>query len=137
MHRLVFAFALALFAIATLAACNRVPRTMMVHRSSVDGETSIEVRTEIVRDQATFRCVSSRTGQCRIALYARTCRVDVSLREGRVDEQCTVRSLATLEINRGGEKAVQGLPPDFRLCAAPDAMPVAPACAMQADGGRG
>ena len=137
MHRPAFAFALALLAIASLSACNRASRTTMVHRSSVDGEYTIQVQTEIVRDKATFRCVTSRTGQCRIAVWAQTCRRDVSLRQARIDEQCTVRSLASIEINRGGQQAVQGLPEGFSLCVAPDAMPVAPECAMQGDGVRG
>jgi hypothetical protein len=130
MTRLIFAFALALLTVATLSACDKLSRTTMSHKSSQDGVDTIHVQTEVVRDVATFRCIASRSGTCRIVVYTRRCEVDVSLREARMDEQCVTTALGGYELRTGERRAVTGLPKGFKECVSPDAMPVAAECVM-------
>ena len=122
--------ALALATVLSVAACARVERTTLSHRSSEDGVTTVHVQTTVEAGRATFLCRASRSGTCRILVYARSCRLDVVLREGRVDEQCETRVLDRLELRTTERRVVAGLPEGFRQCVAHGAMPALPGCAM-------
>jgi hypothetical protein len=128
MSRLVLAFALALFAIASVAACSRVSNTTLVQRSSVDGVDTLHVETTVVRDVATIACLTSRTGQCRVVVFTRRCDLDVALGEGRVGQQCVTRALGRYELRTGERHAVRGLPKGFEQCSSVETMPTPPEC---------
>jgi hypothetical protein len=119
-----------LAAVACVSGCNRLERTTMSHRSSEDGVYTIHVQTTVEANRATFACLVSRSGTCRILVYSRTCEMDVSLREGRLGEECETRALGMFKLRTGERRVVTGLPKGFRQCVATDAMPSVPGCVM-------
>ena len=130
MSRSASGVAVVLLAATALGACDRVERTTMSHRSSEDGVYTIHVQTTVEADLATFRCLASRSGTCRILVYERTCKYDVSLRKGHFGEDCETRALQGLELHAGERRVVAGLPKAFKECVAFDAMPTLPAGVM-------
>jgi hypothetical protein len=128
MPRSMRAVALATLALATLTACDRESATTLVQRSTTDGVHTIHVETRVVRDVATFACLTSRTGQCRIVVFIRECDIEVSLGDGTMGQDCTTRALGRFELRTGERHAVRGLPHGFKQCSAVEAMPVPPAC---------
>jgi hypothetical protein len=130
MQRFAYGYAVAFAAIASVAACDRIDRTTMTYRSSENGVDSVHVRTTVEAGRASFACLASRSGTCRILVYSRTCSVDVSLRKRRVEEQCDTRALGGFELHTGERRAVAGLPKGFRECVSPDAMPAVPGCVI-------
>ena len=130
MLRFSLSLLLALALAATLPACDRIERTTMSHRSSEDGVYTLHVQTTVEANRATIRCLVSRSGTCRVLVYSRTCEMDVSVREGRLGEQCETVALGRFELRTGERRMVTGLPRGFRQCVATDAMPAVPACAL-------
>jgi hypothetical protein len=117
-------------ACALLPACDRLSHTTISQRSSRDGVDTIHTEVEIVRDLATFRCLSSRTGRCGIVVYTRACSTEVSLREGRLDEHCATRALGRYDLRVGETKAVRRLPAGFAHCSSAAGVTVPDDCAM-------
>ena len=111
---------LALLLPVLLVGCGDLGRTEYVFRTSADGVDTVHVVTEVVRDLARFRCVSARSGSCSIVVFTRTCEHAVSLREARIDEHCSTRAVAHLDVAAGAVRALRGLPAGFRQCAAGD-----------------
>jgi hypothetical protein len=116
--------------VACVTGCNRLERTTMSHRSSEDGVYTIHVQTTVEANRATFRCLVSRSGTCRILVYSRPCARDVSVREGRLGEACETQLLGRFELRTGERRAVTGLPKGFRECVAAEAMPAMAECVM-------
>jgi hypothetical protein len=123
---------LAVSACMLLPACDRLSHTTISQRSYADGVDTIHTVTEVVRDVATFRCLASRSGKCRIVVYSRTCDVDVSLREGKLDEHCDTRALGRYDLRIGEARAMRNLPADFHHCSAADGVVVPDDCAVAA-----
>ena len=112
-----------------LPACDRLGGATIVTRSTVDGTDTVHVVTEVAREIARFRCEAARSGTCRIVAYARTCESALSLKERRVEEHCTTRALARLDVAAGDAREVRGLPPSFGQCADDRAAPDLGSCA--------
>jgi hypothetical protein len=112
-----------------LSACGRPGDATLVTRRTVDGADTVHVVTEVARGIARFHCESARSGTCRIVAYARTCEREVSVRGRRIDEHCTTRTLARLDVAAGVTRAVRGLPAIFGQCADDRAAPDPAACA--------
>jgi hypothetical protein len=123
---------LAVSACLLLPGCDRLSHTTISQRSTADGVDTIHTVTEVVRDLATFRCVASRTGQCRIVVYSRTCEAAVSLRAGTLDEHCATRALGRYDLRVGQAKSVRNLPRGFSHCSAADGVVVPDDCAVPA-----
>jgi hypothetical protein len=111
-----------------LSACDGMGHTTITTRSSVDGRDTVHVVTEVVKDVARFRCLASRSGLCRIVVFTRTCNLEVSIRDGAMDERCTTRALARLDVATGATRELRGMPAAIRQCASDVAAPALASC---------
>jgi hypothetical protein len=126
MHRRLYPLVIALPML--LPACDNLGHTTITTRSSTDGQDTVHVVTEVVKDVARFQCLSSRSGLCRIVVFTRTCDYEVSVREGRMGERCTTQALARLDVASGETREVRGLPAAIKQCASDDTAPVLAGC---------
>jgi len=126
MHRRLYPLVVALPML--LPACDRLGATTMVTRSTIDGADTVHVVTEVAHDVARFHCKAARSGLCRIVVFTRTCEQDVSLRDARIDERCTTRALARIDVDAGSTRELRGLPAGMRQCAGDEAQPDLAAC---------
>src|SRR5687768_15182146 len=111
-----------------LPACDGMGHTTITTRSSVDGQDTVHVVTEVVRDVARFRCLASRSGLCRIVVFTRTCERELSIRGAKLDERCTSRALARLDVETGATRELRGMPAAIRQCASDAATPALASC---------